>query len=185
MPYDAAGKVAGDAKAGKWDVAFLAIDPQRAVDIEYTAPYGIIEGGYIVRKDSPRKTVNDFDRKGVRIAVGNKSGYDLYLTRTLKNAELVRTPTTPAAVPHFLDNKLEAAAGIRAPLVRYAQANPEVRVIPGRFMVIEQAMAMPRGKPAGARYLAQFVEERKANGFVAAGLQRTGQTDAEVAPLTK
>lgn len=182
VTYDAAGKVADAAKTGKWDVAFLAIDPQRAVDIAYTAPYVIIEGGYLVTADSPLKSIEDFDRKGVRIAVGNKSGYDLHLTRTLKNAELVRVPTTPAAVPYFLENKLDAAAGIKSPLVRYAEKNPNVRVIPGRFMVIEQAMATPKGREAGARYLRRFVEDVKASGFVAGGLQRSGQHDATVAP---
>lgn len=180
--YDAAGKVAGDAKSGKWDVAFVAIDPQRVADIAFTAPYVILEGGYIVRRDSPLKAIEDFDRKGVRIAVGNKSNYDLYLTRTLKNAELVRTPTTPEAVPYFLANKLDAAAGIKSPLVRYAENNPTVRVIPGRFMMIEQAMATPKGREAGARYLRLFVEDMKASGFVAGGLQRSGQHDATVAP---
>jgi polar amino acid transport system substrate-binding protein len=100
----------------------------------------------------------------------------------LKNAELVRAPTTPAAVPLFLDNRLEAAAGIKGPLVRYAQTNPEVRVIPGRFMAIEQAMAVPKAREAGVRYLRRFVEEMKASGFVAEGLQRSGQHDATVAP---
>jgi polar amino acid transport system substrate-binding protein len=182
VTYDAAGKVADAVKTGAWDVAFIAIDPQRAVDIAFTAPYVIIEGGYLVRKDSPLKAIEDFDRKGVRIAVGNKSVYDLHLARTLKNAELVRAPTTPAAVPLFLDNRLEAAAGIKGPLVRYAQTNPEVRVIPGRFMAIEQAMAVPKAREAGVRYLRRFVEEMKASGFVAEGLQRSGQHDATVAP---
>ncbi|APV52471.1 hypothetical protein BWI17_15200 [Betaproteobacteria bacterium GR16-43] len=182
VSYDAAGKVAAAAKTGAWDVAFLAIDPERAQDINYTAPYVIIEGGYLVRKDSPLQAIGDFDRKGVRIAVGNKSGYDLYLTRELKNAELVRAPTTPAALQQFLDTNLEAAAGIKAPLVRYAEAHPEVRVIPGRFMVIEQAVALPKGKEAGLRYARAYVEEQKASGFVARGLQSSGQHDATVAP---
>lgn len=182
VPYDAAGKVAGDARANKWDIAFLAIDPQRAADIDFTAAYVNIEGGYMVPKDSPLNAIGDVDRKGIRIAVGNKSVYDLYLTRTLKNAEIVRAPTTPLTVPLFLEKKLEAAAGIKAPMARYAATDPTVRLIPGRFMVIEQAMALPKGRDAGYRYARQFVEEMKANGFVARGLERTGQGDAEVAP---
>jgi polar amino acid transport system substrate-binding protein len=180
--YDAAGKVAGDARNNKWDVAFVAIDPQRATDIDFTAAYVNIEGGYMVPKDSTLKAIEDLDRKGIRIAVGNKSVYDLYLTRTIKNAELVRAPTTPETVPLFLEKKLEAAAGIKAPMARFAATNPNVRLIPGRFMVIEQAMAMPKGREAGVRYLRQFVEDMKASGFVAGGLARSGQGDAEVAP---
>ena len=155
------------------------------MDIDFSAPYVILEGGYLVRKDSPLKALEDFDRQGIRIAVGNKSAYDLYLTRTIKNAQIVRTPTTPEAAPYFLANNLEAAAGIKAPFARMAEKDPNLRVIPGRFMVIEQAMAVPKGREAGARYLRQFVEDVKANGFVAAGLQRSGQGDAEVAPPAK
>lgn len=180
--YDAAGKVAGDARANKWDIAFLALDPQRANDIDFTAPYVNIEGGYMVPKDSKLQKLEDLDQKGIRIAVGNKSVYDLFLTRTIKNAELVRAPTTPATVPLFVERKLEAAAGIKAPMARYVAANPGMRLIPGRFMVIEQAMALPKGKSAGYAYAKDFVEQMKASGFVAAGLQRSGQGDAEVAP---
>ena len=180
--YDAAGKVAGDARNNKWDVAFLAIDPQRAADIDFTAAYVNIEGGYMVPRDSKLQRIEDLDAKGIRIAVGNKSVYDLYLTRNIKNAELVRAPTTPETVPMFLDKKLEAAAGIKAPMAKFAATNPNVRLIPGRFMVIEQAVALPKGKDAGYRYARQFVEDMKATGFVARGLERSGQGDAEVAP---
>ena len=181
VPYDSAGRVAADVKSGKWDIEFYALDPARATEVDFSPPYVVIEGGYVVRKDSPLKAIEDFDRKGIRIAVGNKSAMDLYLTRTIKDAQLVRTPTTPDAVPHFLANQLEAAAGVKAPLVRMAEKDPALRVIPGRFMAIEQAMAIPKGRDAGARYLRAFVEDVRANGFVAAGLERSGQHDATVA----
>ena len=186
--YDAAGKVAAGAKKGEWDVGFVALDPERAQDIDFTAAYVVIEGGYMVRVDSPLKAVEDFDRKGQRIVVGNKSVYDLYLTRTIKNAELVRAPTTPLAQEEFLADKarkFDGLAGIKGPMMRYADAHPaEVRVIPGRFMAIEQAMALPKGRdPAALAYLKAFVEEQKASGFVARGLERSGQSDANVAPL--
>jgi polar amino acid transport system substrate-binding protein len=181
--YDAAGKVTASLK--EWDVAFVAIDPARAADIAFTAAYVHIEGTYLVRNDSPLKSLADFDRPNVRIAVGNRSAYDLYLTRTLKQAKLERVPTSAGAVDHFIEKKLEAAAGVKQPLVRYAAANPGYRVIDGNFMTIEQAMGTPRGREAGARYLRQFVEEMKASGFVLKGLQASGQTDAAVAPPAK
>lgn len=186
--YDAAGKVTAAAKSNAWDVAFVAVDPARATDIHFTAPYVLIDGTYLVRQDSPLRKLADFDRAGVRIVVGNRSAYDLYLTRTLKQAQLVRVPTSAGAVDHFLEGKFEAAAGVKNPLVRFAAANPSVRVIDGSFMSIEQAMATPRGpasREAGARYLREFVEEMKASGFVARGLERSGQTDAAVAPAAR
>ncbi len=181
VAYDAAGKVADAARTGAWDIAFLAIDPARAAEIDFTAPYVVIEGTYAVPADSPLRTIEDVDRDGVRIAVGNKSAYDLFLTRTLERAQLIRAPTSPGAIELFLKDRLEAVAGVRQPLARLAQTNPQVRVMEGRFMKIEQAMGTPRGREGGARYLREFVEEMKASGFVAKALERSGQPDATVA----
>jgi len=182
VAFDAAGKVFDALKTNAWDVAFLAIEPARATEIAFSAPYVVIEGTYLVPVGSPLHVIDEVDREGVRIAVGNKSAYDLYLTRTLKRAQLVRAPTSPAALELFVNEKLEAAAGVKQPLVQFARANPNVRVMDGRFMAIEQAMGTPRGREAGARYLRQFVEEMKASGFVAGALERSGQGDAMVAP---
>jgi len=182
VTFDAAGKVFAALKTGAWDIAFLAIDPARATEIAFTAPYVVIEATYLVPADSPLRTIEDVDRDGVRVAVGNKSAYDLYLTRTLKRAQLVRVPTSPAAIDIFLKDKLEAAAGVKQPLLQFAKTHPNVRVMDGRFMAIEQAMGTPRGREAGARYLREFIEEMKASGFVARGLERSGQGDATVAP---
>jgi len=182
ITYDAAGKVFAALKTGAWDIAFLAIDPARAAEITFTAPYVVIEGTYLVPADSPLRTIQDVDRDGVRVAVGNKSAYDLYLTRTLKRAQLIRVPTSPEAIDIFLKDKLEAVAGVKQPLLQFAKTHPHVRVMDGRFMVIEQAMGTPKGREAGARYLREFIEEMKASGFVAKGLARSGQSDATVAP---
>jgi polar amino acid transport system substrate-binding protein len=182
ITYDAAGKVFDALQKNAWDIAFLAIDPARAAGIAFTAPYVVIEGTYLVPADSPFRNIQDVDRDGVRVAVGNKSAYDLYLTRTLKRAKLIRAATSPEAIDIFLKDKLEVAAGVKQPLVEFAKTHPNVRVMDGRFMAIEQAMGTPKGREAGARYLREFVEEMKASGFVARGLEKSGQGDATVAP---
>ena len=179
VPFDAAGKVFEAVKTGNLDVMFLAIEPVRANEIAFTAPYVIIEGVYMVPRDSALKTVADVDRSGVRVAVNKGSAYDLFLTRTLKHAELVRSEN---GIELFIQNRLEAAAGVKQPLVAFAKTNPNVRVMDGRFMEIQQAMGTPKGRNAGARYLRAFVEEMKATGFVADALKRSNQPDASVAP---
>ncbi len=118
----------------------------------------------------------------MRIAVGSCSSYDLYLTRTIGHAQIVRAPTGNEAIAMFERDKLEAAAGVKSPLLRYAQSRPDLRVMDGRFMVIEQAMGVPRGRLAAVRYLRTMIEELKASGFVADALARSGQRDALVAP---
>ncbi|MEO6566694.1 MAG: transporter substrate-binding domain-containing protein [Casimicrobiaceae bacterium] len=186
--YDAAGQVFAAASKAAWDVAFLAIDPKRATEIEFTAPYVIIEGAYMVPVASPLRTVTDVDRPGVRIAVGTGSAYELYLTRTLRHAVLVHAATGNDAIAQFLHDGFEAAAGVRSPLQKYVQEHAGLRMIEGRFMAVEQAMGMPKGRGAtdnaarAAQYLRDFVEAMKASGFVAAALTRSGQRDAQVAP---
>ncbi|HEY2135973.1 MAG TPA: ABC transporter substrate-binding protein [Xanthobacteraceae bacterium] len=177
--FDAAGKVFDGLKTGTLDIVFLAIEPVRAAEIAFTAPYVIIEGVYLVPKDTPLKTIADVDRAGVRVGVNKGSAYDLYLTRTFKHAELVRGES---GIDLFVKDKLDAAGGVRQPLAEYAKTNPNVRLMDGRFMEIQQAMGTPRGRDAGARYLGAFVEEMKASGFVADALKRSNQPDAAVAP---
>ena len=186
VTYDAAGKVfdaLGNSRFGAWDVAFLAIDPVRANAIHFTGPYVVIEGGYMVRTDSPLKKIEEVDREGVRVSVGRGSAYDLYLTRTLKQATLVRAPTSAGAIDLFVSDRLDVAAGVKQPLLDYAKRHAGVRVMDGRFMVIEQAMGTPRGRgESGIRYLRAFVEEMKAKRFVADSIERSGQRDVTVAP---
>ena len=183
--YDTAGKVTDAVKAGEWDIAFLAIEPVRAAVIGFTAPYAIIEGTYMVAANSPLKTIADVDRDGTQIAVAKGSAYDLYLTRTLQHATLVRYPSPPLALEGFVADKLDAAAGVRQFLATHAKAHPDMRVMPEHFQEIREAMGAPLGRDTGLQYLKTFVEEMKADGFVAKSLQRAGQADAVIGPAEK
>jgi polar amino acid transport system substrate-binding protein len=179
VPFDAAGKAFDALKAGALDVVFLAIEPVRAAEVAFSPPYVIIEGVYMTPKNSTLTTIADVDRDGIRVAVNKGSAYDLYLTRTLKRATLVRGES---GVDLFVRDKLEVAAGVKQPLVAYAKNNPDVRIMDGRFMEIRQAMGTPKGREIAARYLHDFIEEMKSNGFVAEALHRSNQPDAAVAP---
>ena len=183
ITFNAAGKVFEAAKTGAWDIAFIAIEPVRAAEVEFSAPYVIIEGTYMVPKDSPLKVIADVDKPGVRIAVGVGSAYDLYLTRTIKNATVVRASMGggKAMIDMFVNDKLEVAAGVKQPLLDYAKDHPEVRVMDGHFMEIQQAMGTPKGRTDGAAYLRAFVEDVKASGFVVEAIKRSNQ-QATVAP---
>ncbi len=169
---------------GRADVGFFAIDPARGAGIAFTAPYLLIEGAYLVRADSPLSVNEEVDRPGTRVVVGQGSAYDLYLSRELKHAEIVRAPSSPDVVPTFLAQGLDVAAGVKQQLEMDAARQPGLRLLPGRFMVIQQAMgiAKPRGAEA-AFWLSVFVEEMKASGFVAAALQRHGVEGVSVAPV--
>jgi len=180
--FDSAGNVVAAVRARQVDLAFVAIDPVRAADMEYTAPYVIIEGAYLVRNASPVQRNEDVDRTGTRVAVGRGSAYDLYLTRELKTATLMRAPTSPAVTDFFLAQNLEVAAGVKQQLEADAKRVGGVRLLPGRFMVIEQAMGVPKGRTAAQAWLSAFIEDMKASGFVGDALKRHGIEGAAVAP---
>ncbi len=170
-------------KAGTADIGFLAHEPARAAEVEFTAPYVQIEGTYMVLNGSPLKVIEDVDKPSIRIAVGKGAAYDLFLTRTLKHAQLVRSDAGGGRgmIDLFFKEKLDVVAGVKQSLQAHAVNDPSVRIMDGRFQVIGQAMALPKGRPAAAAYLKAFIEELKASGFVADGLKRSGQ-DAAVAP---
>lgn len=182
IPYPSAGQTVQAIRSGEVDLAFVAIDPLRAADIRYSAAYVVIEGAYLVRKDSPIQRLDQVDHPGIRVAVGAGSAYDLYLRRALKSASLVSAPTSPAVVDLFVAQGLEVAAGVRQQLQADAQRLPGLRLLDGRFMQIEQAMGVPRERVLAAQYVARFVEAMKASGFVAQALQRHGIDGATVAP---
>src|SRR5260221_7049511 len=182
IPFDAAGKVVEAGKTGAWDIAFVAIDPLRSEGIAQSTPYVVIEGSYLVRDSSSIKMNDEVDRPGNRVVVGRGSAYDLFLTRSLKQATIVRTSTSGGAVDYFMKENLEVAAGVKQQLELDARRVPGVRLLPGRFMVINQAMASQRGKEARARYVREVVQEMKASGFLSRALERYQIQGAAVAP---
>ncbi|ACB26079.1 extracellular solute-binding protein family 3 [Methylobacterium radiotolerans JCM 2831] len=180
--FPGAGAVSGSAGSGTWDICFLAIDPKRAEGIAFTEPYVLIAGSYLVPAASPIRSPEAVDRDGVRVSVGRGSAYDLFLSRALTRATLVRAPTSAEAVTAFARDGLDVAAGVHQPLAAYAAAHPEVRLLPGHFMEIPQAMGLPVGHPAGAAYLADFVARAKRDGLVRRGLEASGQDPDLAAP---
>jgi polar amino acid transport system substrate-binding protein len=183
LPFDTAAQSVDAVAAQQADIGFFAIDPKRGEHIRFTAPYVLIEGCYMVRADAALRDNAEVDRPGTRVVVGRGSAYDLFLSRELKHAQLVHAPSSPAVVRHFLDTGAEVAAGVKQQLQQDAKALQGLRLLPGRFMVIRQAMGCPkaRGEQAAAA-LAAFVEEMKASGFVAQALARHGVDGASVAP---
>jgi polar amino acid transport system substrate-binding protein len=165
------------------DIGFFAVDPARSDGLVFSAPYVLIEGSYLVRESSALTGNAQVDRRGHRISVGAGSAYDLFLTREVSQAEIVRFPGAGPALAAVRAGDVEVAAGIRQVLEGEAQRAPGVRVLPGRFMVIEQAMAVPASRGAQARaLLAAFVEQMKASGFIAGALDHHGIEGAIVAP---
>lgn len=180
--FDAARKSLAAVMDGQADLCFLAVDPARAESLNFTAAYAVIEGVFAVRQESSIRTLADVDRPGVRVGVKQGSVYDLFLSRELRHAKVVRGEEGSTI---FRDLGLEVAAGIRQPITAFVAANPTLRVIEPAFMQIEQAVAIPVGRPASAvEFLHDFVEDVKASGFVAESLRRSGQ-DIAVAPAVQ
>jgi polar amino acid transport system substrate-binding protein len=180
---DAAGKSVDVVATDQADIGFFAIDPVRGANIAFSAAYVLIEGCYLVRNDSPIRANDDVDAAANRVVVGKGSAYDLYLTRTLQHAQIVRSPTSPTVVDTFMESGAEVAAGVKQQLEADARRFGGLRLLDGRFMVIQQAMGTPKSRgPDAAAYLAAFVEEMKASAFVADALARHRIEGASVAP---
>ena len=181
--FDAAARSVQAVTAGEADIGFFAVDPLRGEGVRFSAPYVQIEGAYLVRQASTLTDNSQVDRAGTKLMVGRGSAYDLYLTREIKAATLLRAPTSPAVVDAFIAENADVAAGVKQQLQADATRLGGLRLLPGRFMVIEQAMGVQASRgEAAQKTLRDFVERMKASGFVARALQRHGIQGALVAP---
>ena len=185
VPFESAGRMTDSAAVKTWDVAFLGADPDRAAEIAFTAPYLEIDTTYLVPAASPLRTIQDVDREGVRVAVSAKGAYDLFLTRELKRAQLVRAPSPSESNDLFFKERLEALAGLRPVLVDLAAQHQGYRVLDGRFTVVYQAVGAPKGRTAAARFLQEFVEDIKATGVASKAMEASGVKGVSVAPAQK
>jgi len=183
LTFDTAAKSVEAVTSEAADIGFFAIDPVRGAGIDFTAPYVLIEGCYLVRGSSDLRAAEDVDREGLRVVVGRGSAYDLHLTRTFRHAQIERAPSSPLVVETFLAQGADVAAGVRQQLEADARRLPDLRLLDGHFMLIQQAMGIPKGRGRrAAAVLHAFVEEMKVNGFVAEALVRHQVDGATIAP---
>jgi len=182
VSFDGAGKTADAIRDAAVDVGFIASEAERANVIEFSSAYLELPATYLVPAGSPLRSLADVDRPGVRIAVSGRSAYDLYLSRTLKNAQLVRAEGIPASVKLFTDQKLDALAGLKPGLLTEAQKLPGARVLDGHFMGVQQSIGVPKKRASSAKYLRDFVENAKSSGLVAQLVEKHGVRGVIVAP---
>jgi polar amino acid transport system substrate-binding protein len=180
--YDAAGKLADAVEDLAWDVAFLGAEPKRANVIAFTSAYLEIPITFLVPPGSPIRSIEQVDAKGVRVAVSEKSAYDLYLTRTLKHASLVRTSGIEASFKAFVEQKLEALGGLKPRLVMDAEELAGARVLDGQISAVQQSIGTPKARSHAVAFLRRFVEEIKAEGLVARLIQKHNVRGVNVAP---
>ena len=182
VAFESAGKMFDAVKTGAWDVAFLAVDPGRASEIDFTEPYVEIEGTYLIPAGAPFRTVADVDREGVRVGVSGKSAYDLFLTRNLQRAQIVRAQSPESALDLILSARVDVLAGVRQTLVAHSAKLPGSRVFEDRFMAIGQALGIVKGRGEAVKYLREFIEDVKASGLVARALEKSGVRGVTVPP---
>ena len=180
--FPGAGQVADGAKAGAWDVGFIGAEPQRAEEIAFSPAYLEIPATYLVPPGSPIQSIDQVDRPGIRIAVSARSAYDLYLSRSLKHARLIRAEGIPASYDLFVEHELEVLSGLLPRLTSDAMRLPGARILEGRFTAIQQAIGTPKARIAGAAWLRDFVADIKRSGAVARAIERHGVKGVSVAP---
>lgn len=183
ISYESAGGLAESVSSGAWEISVLGIEPARAEQITFAPALTEIEATYLVRADSPFKSVTEVDRPGVRIAVAAKSAYDLYLSRTIKQATLVQVQGLEAAAERFVNDKLEVLAGLKPALLEFMPTLSGSRLLDGNFYVVRHTVGTPKGHPNADAYLAELVEDVKASGLVAEWIKKSGVKGLGVAPV--
>ncbi len=182
IPYKSAGSLADSVNDGVWEISVLGDEPARAKVIDFATPLTEIEATYLVPAGSAIRRIDEVDRAGVRIVSPAKSAYDLYLSRTIRNAQLVQIAGGKAAEEHFVREKLEALAGLKPVLLEFAPTLPGSRILQGNFTVVRHTVGMPKGRDAAAAYLRDLVEEVKASGLVAQWIEKSGVKGLSAAP---
>ena len=182
VKFDRPSKLADAAGTNAWDIGLIGAEPARAEKIAFTKAYCEIQATYLVREGSPLQSVADVDRPGSRIAVRAGSAYDLWLTRNLKHATLLRSDTADGPFDQFVAEGLDALAGLRPALISEAGKLPGARILPGNFTAVQQAIGTLKSNTAGAAFLRDFVEEAKRTGFVARLIERHKVVGLSVAP---
>jgi len=182
VAYDSVAVMGDAAPSGVWDIAFLGSDPAREALMSFTAAYLEIEATYLVPAGSPLRTADEVDREGVRVAAPARANYELFLSRNLKRARLISTQGGDAAFDLLAKGEVDALAGLTQGLFGLAAKLPGSRLVEGRFMGVQQSIAVPKGRDAGLAYLRRVVEDAKASGLVARAIERTGARGVSVAP---
>jgi len=182
ISYKSAGALADSVTTGAWEISVLGDEPERAKVIDFAPPLTELEATYLVPAGSAIRSVDEVDRSGIRIVSPAKSAYDLYLSRTIKNAQLVQIAGGTAAQEHFVREKLEALAGLRQGLVEFASRLPGARVLKDNFTTVRHTVGMPKGRAAASAYLRDVVEDVKASGLVAKWIAKSGVKGLSVAP---
>ncbi|HMH19743.1 MAG TPA: transporter substrate-binding domain-containing protein [Burkholderiales bacterium] len=167
----------------EWDIAFLAFDPARAQEVDFSPPYMVVDNTYLVPPGSKLQSADTADRPEVKIAVPERSAPDLFLSRNLKAAQIVRVPGgADAALEVLRSGRADAYAENAHMLSLYSERLPGSRVLEGRYTMIQHAIATPKGRPAAAQYVRQFVEQSKADGTLQNAIVNANLRRASVAP---
>jgi polar amino acid transport system substrate-binding protein len=182
ISYKSAGSLADSVTANAWEISVLGDEPERARVLDFATPLTEIDATYLVPAGSPIRSIGEVDRAGVRIVSPAKSAYDLFLTRTIKNAQLVQVAGSRAAEQHFVREKLDVMAGLKPALLELAPTLPGSRILDGNFTVVRHTVCVPKGRDAAAAYLRDLVEDVKASGLVTEWIRKSGVKGLSVAP---
>ena len=172
--YPSPGAIVGGLKSGEWDLTFFGPTPERESVLNFTAPFLVIEHGYLVPAGSPISTIDAVDRPGTRIGAPQGGSVNAFLVRTIKNATVIATPSVPAGGEMLKAGKIDVFAANKANLFDLSDKMPGARVLDGRIGADEVAIALPKGREAGMAYVRKYIEDAKSEGLIKAAVQRAG-----------
>ena len=185
VAFDSVAALGDAAPTNVWDIAFLGSDPAREKIMSFTAAYIELDATYLVPAASSLRNAAEVDRTGLRVTAPARANYELYLQRNLKNAKLLSVQGNEVAFDLLAAGKADALAGLTEGLMKLGAKLPGSRIVEGRFMAVQQSIAVPKGRDAGLAYLRSVVEDAKASGLVARAVEKTSAKGVTVAPPAK
>ena len=166
IPFQRPGELADAVSDDIWDIGNIANEAERAKSITFSSPYTLIESTFLVRDSSYINSLSDVDREGVRIAVAERSAYDLWLTENIKNAELIRAKSIDLSFSIFQKNEYEVLAGLKPKLIDDLKNTENCKILPGAFTFIKQCIGSKPGNLEAEKYINYFIEKNIENGFI-------------------
>ena len=166
IPFKRPGELADAVIDDVWDIGNIANESERAKSITFSYPYTLIESTFLVRESSKINLFQDVDKPGVRIAVAERSAYDLWLTENIKNAELIRAKSIDLSFKIFEDNSYEVLAGLKPRLIDDLKNTKNCKILPGAFTFIKQCIGSKPGNPEAEKFINNFIEKNIKNGFI-------------------
>ena len=173
VPFAGPGQLADAIADDVWDLANIAVEPERAETIAFSDPYVLIDANFLTRKDSSIRTNSDVDKDNVTIMLYGRSAYDLWLSDHYLKPRYLRVETIDLSHQRFKDGEGDVLASLKPKLLSElaGEGGEAYRLITEPFTAIKQAVGMRPNHPEALAFINVVIAHLLASGFIANALK--------------